>query len=227
MQGLLPLDKPAGLTSAAALNRLKRHVPRGTKVGHAGTLDLFATGMVLVLIGKATKQCEAMMGLPKTYVATVQLGATTPTLDPTVEPTPIAPAAALPSRAQVEQALQAFRGEIMQTPPDFSALKSGGKRLSDRVRAGETVSPQPRPITIHSIDLQHYADGAATLHMVCSRGTYVRAIARDLGDLFNVGGYLTALRRTAIGSYGEAQMLRLDDVTSVDVIEEKLLPIEG
>src|SRR4051794_37544446 len=158
LHGILDLDKPAGVTSAGALNRVKRLLPRGTKLGHAGTLDPFATGVLLLLVGKATKRCEALMGSPKTYDATIKLGATTTTddLESPEEAYRSATSARVPKREEVESALQGFVGAIEQRPPLYSALKIDGKRACDRVRAGEVVEVRPRIVQVYSINLLRY-----------------------------------------------------------------------
>src|SRR6266550_4279173 len=136
MDGVINLDKPAGMSSARAVDRVKRLLPRGTKIGHAGTLDPFATGVLLLLVGKATKLCERLMDEPKQYEATVKLGATTPTDDPESQETPY-PGAAPVSEQAVRDAIAPLIGEIVQRPPAFSALKVGGRRAYDLARSGK------------------------------------------------------------------------------------------
>ena len=209
--GVLPIDKPANIGSFGVVARVKRLVPRGTKVGHAGTLDPFATGLLLVLIGKATRQCEAMMDQAKTYETTITLGATTETNDPTAPVMPW-PDATPPALQTIQAALLNFVGSIAQRPPVYSALKVGGRRASDRVRDGETIELPPRNVQIYSIDLLRYEWPHLQLRIECGRGTYIRAIARDLGEMLNVGGYLTQLRRTRIGQYDVAAAHALDNL---------------
>src|SRR5262249_29128579 len=153
--GLLPVDKPAGTTSARVVEGVKRLLPRNTKVGHAGTLDPFATGLLLVLVGRATKSCELLMGQPKAYEATVKFGATTETDDPEAPEQPVPGSGPVP-RELVQHALKNFVGDILQRPPRYSALKIGGKRACDRVRAGEAVEIQPRRVKVYSIELLDY-----------------------------------------------------------------------
>src|SRR5438874_5297587 len=143
VHGVIVLDKPAGITSAAAVARVKQLLPRGTKIGHAGSLDPFATGVLLLLIGSATKRCETLMGQPKRYEATVKLGATTETDDPESPERPVEGAAPV-DRAAIDRALVRLTGEIQQRPPAYSALKVAGRRACDRIRAGETVELEPR-----------------------------------------------------------------------------------
>src|SRR3954469_17323257 len=146
--GVLVLDKPAGISSARAVSRVKRLLPRGTKIGHAGTLDPFATGVLLLLIGKATKLCERLMDEPKQYDATVKLGATTPTDDPESAETPWPGAAAVTVEA-LRAALAPLVGEIVQRPPAFSALKVGGQRAYDLAREGKVVELEPRTVRVY------------------------------------------------------------------------------
>lgn len=220
--GVLPVDKPAGLTSARAVDRIKRLLPRGTKVGHAGTLDPFATGLLLLLVGKATKLCERMMDQAKTYEATVKLGANTETDDPE---SPEAVSAlsrgqiASIDRPAVDAALRRFVGEIQQVPPAYSALKIAGRRAADRVRAGQDVQMQPRTVKVYEVTLLRYEWPFAEIRVDCGRGTYIRAIARDLGAALGTGGYLTALRRTRIGKFDVADALRLDAADAAGVSE--------
>jgi tRNA pseudouridine55 synthase len=205
--GILNVDKPPGVSSARVVSQVKRLLPKGTKIGHAGTLDPFATGVLLLLIGKATKQCELLMNAPKRYEATIRFGATTETEDPETpeQPWPAKDAsAAPPTREQVEAALNAFVGEIMQRPPAYSAMKVGGRRAYDLARKGHTVELQPRRVTVYAIELLDYAWPAATVLVDCGRGTYIRSIARDLGEALDVGGYLTALRRARVGDFEAA-----------------------
>lgn len=215
MHGIIVLDKPAGISSASAVNRVKRLLPRGTKIGHAGTLDPFATGVLLLLIGKATKSCEALMDQPKKYESTIKLGATTETDDPESPEILWGSREEAPSPHDVSVALQNFVGSIEQVPPRYSALKVKGKRACDRVRAGETIEMKPRTVRIDSIELLDYSFPFLRITVACGRGTYIRSLARDLGSALNCGGYLTELRRTAVGAYGAAQLVTLEKL-SVD-----------
>src|SRR2546423_10707963 len=153
MTGILNIDKPAGISSAGAVARVKRLLPRGTKIGHAGTLDPFATGVLLLLIGKATKLCERLMDQPKQYEATVKLGATTVTDDPESSEAPFSPAHGPgyvpPSRQQIELAIPSFVGAIQQRPPSFSAMKIAGRRAYDLARRGSDVKLQPRTVHVY------------------------------------------------------------------------------
>lgn len=220
--GVLNVDKPAGMTSAAVVGRVKRLLPRGTKVGHAGTLDPFATGVLVVLVGKATRLAEQFMSEPKQYEAAVKLGATTETLDPD-SPEVIVPEAPVPSREQVETALKQFIGEIRQMPPAYSALKIGGKPAYALARAGKEVKLEPRPVRVYAMELLAYEYPRVDLRIDCGRGTYIRSIARDLGIALGSAGYLTSLRRTRVGPCLAAQAHRLEDL-SAQALPALLLP---
>jgi tRNA pseudouridine55 synthase len=214
--GVINLDKPAGLSSARCVDRVKRLLPRGTKIGHAGTLDPFATGVLLLLVGKATKRCEMLMGQRKGYEATVKLGARTATDDPEA-PEEVVEGATPPSEAQVREAAARLVGSIQQTPPAFSAMKVGGQRAYKLARQGEQVEMQPRTVQVYAIDVVDYAWPLLRIRVECGRGTYVRAIARDLGDAVGVGGYLTQLRRTFIGDFRAHEAVSLEQLTAEGV----------
>lgn len=205
-QGMIcNLDKPEGWTSFDVVNKL-RGASRIKKVGHAGTLDPFATGVLLICFASATKQVENLMTLEKEYEGTILLGAHTDSHDVTGN---IVQQREVPnlSRTEIEAALQKYRGEIMQTPPMISALKKGGRRLYDLARAGENIEIEPRPVTIHALELLNVNLPELTLRVTCSRGTYIRALARDLGNDFGCGAYLKTLRRTRVGEYRDTQSL--------------------
>lgn len=225
MEGIINLDKPAGMTSARGVDRIKRLLPRGTKIGHAGTLDPFATGVLLLLIGKATKACESLMDAPKQYECTLKLGFTTPTFDPESEEIPFAEAIRSPSVEQIEDALPAFVGPIMQRPPAYSAIKVGGRRAYDLTRKGAAVELEPRQVQVYSIKLLNYSWPSLTLSIDCGRGTYIRAIARDLGEKLGTGAYLTALRRTRIGSFDVKNAATLEALAAPGQIAASLMPV--
>ncbi len=208
--GFLVLDKPAGVSSARALNAVKRRLPRSTKVGHAGTLDPFATGVLVVLVGAATRQCEAIMGLPKGYEAHLRLGATTATLDPESPEIATSPPPVPPSREAVLSVLERFRGEILQVPPAFSALKVAGRRAYDLARGGREVRLKPRMVRVYRLELLEYAWPAMNIALECGRGFYVRSLARDVGEALSTVAYLSALRRTFVGPF--TQNLSIRDV---------------
>ena len=221
--GLVLIDKPSGWTSHDVVARLRKLA--GTRrVGHAGTLDPMATGLLLIGVNSATKLLTFLVGENKTYEATIRLGASTITDDKESEFLDVASAtdvsAITPS--QIEAALAGFRGPISQRPSSVSAIKVDGQRAYDRVRSGEDVKLVERPVTIHRFEVASeprlVQDGENTFLdfeaiIDCSSGTYIRALARDLGEALGVGGHLTTLRRTKIGSYEVSTAQTLDDLT--------------
>ena len=209
MHGIINLDKPAGGSSARAVAAVKRLLPRGVKIGHAGTLDPFATGVLLLLVGKATRSCERLMDAPKQYEATVKLGATTETDDPDSPEVPT-PGATPVTPARAQAAAQRFVGEILQRPPAYSAMKVGGRRSYDLARQGNLVRHEPRPVRVYGIEVLSYDWPLLRLRVDCGRGTYVRSIARDLGEALGVGGYLLELRRTRVGPFEAADAVPLE-----------------
>lgn len=223
--GFLILDKPTGISSAHALNRVKRSLPRGTKLGHAGTLDPLASGVLVAMVGRCTKLCERVMGQPKQYEAVIRLGETSATDDAEGPISPADQSDAPPTREQVEATLVRFVGTIEQMPPPFSALKVAGKRACDRVRAGEVVELKPRTIRIDAIDLLEFTWPTLAVRIGCGRGTYVRSIARDVGAALGTGGYLASLRRTRVGPFALDRAATLEALAEQGV-EPFLLPPE-
>ncbi len=224
-QGIINLDKPAGLTSARAVSKIKNLFAENVKVGHAGTLDPFATGVLLVLVGKATRSCQQLMGLSKTYDAVVHLGSTTPTDDVDSEPVPWPDAKPVGAEA-IQIALPHFVGEVLQQPPAFSALKVGGRRAYALARAGRAPKLSARIVHIDSIEMLSYYWPLLSIRVRCGRGTYIRALGRDIGQKLNVGGHLTALRRTSIGTFDLSSAVSLEQLANEGVIPH-LCPIPG
>jgi tRNA pseudouridine55 synthase len=222
--GILVIDKPAGVSSARIVAKVKRLLPRDTKIGHAGTLDPFATGVLLLLVGKATKLCERLMDSPKQYEASLKFGATTASDDPESPEHPHA-VAAIPTAGQIDAALRGFVGEIMQRPPAFSAMKVGGRRAYDLARKGNVVELEPRTVRVYAIERLAYQWPLLSLRIDCGRGTYIRSIARDLGEVLGVGGYLTALRRTRVGRFDLAGACSAEQLGPD--ISGKLVSLEG
>lgn len=210
MNAVLNLDKPPNISSAGAVGRVKRLLPRGTKIGHAGTLDPFATGVLLLLIGKATKRCESLMDQPKQYETTLKLGTTTATDDPESPEIPSNPANTIIALDQIKDILPRFVGAIQQRPPAYSAMKIGGRRAYDLARKGNEVKLEPRTVQVYAIELLDYAWPLLKLRIDCGRGTYIRAIARDIGEILSVGAHLTQLRRTRVGEYAIRDSIPLD-----------------
>jgi tRNA pseudouridine55 synthase len=204
LSGLVVVDKPAGLTSHDVVARVRRLA--GTrKVGHAGTLDPMATGVLVLGVNRATRLLGHLMLTEKAYAATIRLGVATTTDDAEGETTAVVSATHL-EEPTVRAALAEFVGDIEQVPTAVSAIKIDGKRAYQRVRDGEDVELKARPVTIHELTVLDVRPAGETLDIDvsvrCSSGTYIRAIARDLGAALGVGGHLTALRRTAVGAFG-------------------------
>ena len=219
--GVVIVDKPSGITSHQVVGRLRRLL--GTrKIGHAGTLDPMATGVLILGVNRATRLLGHLALHDKRYLATVRLGESSPTDDADGDVVTVADASGI-TLDLIESGLQPMRGDILQVPSTVSAIKVDGKRSYARVRAGESVELKARPVTVSRLDvLAVRADGArldVDLDIECSSGTYVRAIARDLGSALGVGGHLTALRRTRIGRYS------LDDAVVLGDEPPPLMPM--
>jgi tRNA pseudouridine55 synthase len=224
--GVLVVDKPSGLTSHDVVGRCRKLA--GTrKIGHAGTLDPMATGVLLLGIGRATRLLGYLAATAKAYDATIRLGQATTTDDADGELVESADASGL-ADDQIRGAMGRFRGDIMQTPSAVSAIKVDGKRAYARARAGEEVALRARPVRIDEFSLRAMRRESQTVdlgvHVECTTGTYIRALARDLGAALGVGGHLTALRRTRVGAFGEDRAhpldaLAPDDPDSLPVIE--------
>jgi len=224
--GLVIVDKPAGMTSHDVVSRVRRLA--GTRrVGHAGTLDPMATGVLVVGVNRATRLLTYVVGVDKSYDATIRLGQSTVTDDAEGDVVATTPADGVPDAA-VHAGLAALTGEIAQVPSAVSAIKVGGRRAYARVRAGEQVALAARQVTIHRLDLLavRRTPGLVDLDVsvTCSSGTYVRALARDLGAGLGVGGHLTALRRTAVGPFTLAEAVGLDELArrAPDVVTRPL-----
>lgn len=212
--GLVIVDKPAGITSHDVVARVRRLA--GTrKVGHAGTLDPMATGVLVLGVGRATRLLGHLMLTEKVYAATVRLGESTTTDDAEGEMLESASTAGL-TEQQVDRAFAAQVGEIDQVPTAVSAIKVDGKRAHQRVRDGESVELEPRPVTVHDLQILEQRPVGdrrdVDIEVRCSSGTYIRAIARDVGRALGVGGHLTALRRTAVGPFDLAAARALDEL---------------
>lgn len=224
IDGVLPVDKPRGPTSHAMVAHARRAL--GTRrIGHTGTLDPFASGLLLLCIGRATRIAEYLSGMDKRYSAVVRLGVTTDTDDDTGQVTAERDAAGI-SAADVERALAALRGDVMQRPSTYSAKKVGGRRAYSLARQGRAVELEPVPVTIRQLAVTHIAWPDIEIDVTCSSGTYIRAIARDLGDALGVGAHLTGLRRTAVGSsYTVDRAVSADELVSdPDAVRRVLIP---
>ena len=196
---VLLLDKPIGWTSFNMVQKV-RHLTKVTKVGHAGTLDPLATGLLIICTGKFTKQINTYMGMTKEYTGTMVIGATTPTYDLESEPENFQGIDHI-TEEQINSATQQFIGNILQMPPQHSAIKKDGKRLYESARQGIEVKVDPRPITIESFEITKINLPNIDFKVVCSTGTYIRSLVKDFGDALGVGAYMSALRRTKIGHF--------------------------
>lgn len=210
-EGVLNLDKPPGLTSRDVVNRVARLLPRKVKAGHAGTLDPLATGVLVVCVGPATRLIEYIQRMGKTYRSTFRLGARSDThdVDGVVVP---ADAPRVPDLAEIEAALASQVGEVEQLPPAYSALKIEGRRAYDLARAGEAVVLAPRPVRIDEIRVLGYEWPRVDVEITCGGGTYIRSIARDLGEALGCGAIMEALTRTRIGVFAQEEAVAVDDL---------------
>ncbi len=228
--GMLVIDKERGFTSmdvcAILRTRLRRGgAPKRVKVGHAGTLDPMATGVLVVLIGKGTRLCDRFMADRKEYAATIDLSRRSTTDDAEGEITAVA-VESPPERSSLNTAITRFLGTIQQAPPAFSAVHVGGKRAYELAREGRVVELKTRPVVVHGFEVIAYEWPLATVRIECGKGTYIRSIARDLGTVLGTGGMLTALRRTRSGEHEVAAARRLGDLPDV-LTECDLLPLPG
>ena len=201
MENFLLIDKPAGITSHDVVDRV-RQITGERKVGHAGTLDPFATGLLIVAVGRgSTKKLSEYVGLNKEYEAVFVLGARSETDDPEGPVVPSETARDI-SREEIETAIQKFVGQIEQIPPKYAAIKVGGKKLYQAARAGQEIERKPRSVCIDEFELlEMLPENKIRVRIKCGSGTYIRALARDLGEDLGVGGYVEQLRRTRIGEY--------------------------
>jgi tRNA pseudouridine55 synthase len=210
--GILLLDKPGGVTSFEVVRRARRAL-KLRKIGHLGTLDPFATGLLPLCLQEATKLVPFLMPEPKTYQAMVLLGATTDTQDLTGEV--VARSDALPSPEEVRRVAQGFVGEIEQTPPMYSALHHQGQRLYKLARRGEVVDLRPRKVVVHHLNVDEVDLPRVTLTVKCSQGTYIRTLAHDLGRALGCGGHLIALRRLMVGHFRVEESIPMAALTEL------------
>jgi len=214
---VLPVDKPEGPTSHDVVGAVRRAVGR-RRVGHTGTLDPFASGLLLICIGRATRLAEYLSALDKTYEAVARLGEVTDTLDRDGEVVERHEGWIELDRARVEEALHRFRGHQDQTPPAFSAKKVAGEAAHRRARRGETVVLAASPVTVHSLAVTSFEPPLVGFRVRCSSGTYVRALARDVGAELGVGAHLVGLRRTEIGGFGVTQAIGVGELADGDAV---------
>lgn len=224
VDGWVVLDKPVGLTSTQAVSRLKR-IYNAQKAGHAGTLDPLASGILPVAFGEATKTVPFVQDGEKAYRFAVKWGAESNTDDSDGEITRTSDKR--PERAEIERLMPQFLGDILQTPPQFSAIKISGQRAYDLAREGTEVELKARAVTIHSLTIESFSPEETVFFMECGKGAYVRAIARDLGRLMGCYGHVTALRRTRVGPFFEDDSYTLDEIETQNMAAEALISVEA
>lgn len=225
---IICIDKPLGWTSFDVVKRLRGELSRRLglkkiKVGHAGTLDPLATGVMIVCTGKATKRIDELQAGVKEYIATIALGATTPSFDLETEIDAVYPIEHI-NEEMVRSSLSQFVGRIEQIPPVYSACKVDGKRAYEYARKGHDVELKPKVLVIDEVELLSYTPTEIIIRTVCSKGTYIRALARDIGQALNTGAHLTALRRTKVGNIGIDDCLTVQNACTMikeAIIEEK------
>ena len=223
MDGIVIVDKPQDWTSQDVTARLRR-VFNTRRIGHGGTLDPMATGVLPVFVGRATRGVEFFEHAEKTYETVLRLGLTTTTEDvwgETIEERPVSV-----TREQVEETLEQFRGEILQVPPMYSALKVNGQKLCDLARKGKEVERKPRPITIHQLTLLEMGENTLRLRVCCSKGTYIRTLCKDIGEALDCGGCMAELRRVTAGEYTIEEAVPLQVLLDAENPEQYLRGVD-
>lgn len=223
MDGIVIVDKPQGWTSQDVTARLRR-VFGTRRIGHGGTLDPMATGVLPVFVGRATRAVEFFEHAEKTYETVLRLGITTDTEDMTG--TVLTEENVSFTEEQLQETLTAFRGEILQVPPMYSALKVNGQKLCDLARKGKTVERQPRPITIHELTLVERGENTLRLRVRCSKGTYIRTLCKDIGEKLGCGGCMESLRRVAAGEYTVDEAVPLQTLLDTEEPEKYLRDVD-
>ena len=223
MDGIVIVDKPQGWTSQDVTARLRR-VFGTRRIGHGGTLDPMATGVLPVFVGRATRAVEFFEHAEKTYETVLRLGITTDTEDMTG--TVLTEENVSFTEEQLQETLAAFRGEILQVPPMYSALKVNGQKLCDLARKGKTVERQPRPITIHELTLVERGENTLRLRVRCSKGTYIRTLCKDIGEKLGCGGCMESLRRVAAGEYTIDEAVPLQTLLETEEPEKYLRDVD-
>ena len=223
MNGIVIVDKPQGWTSQDVTARLRR-VFDTRRIGHGGTLDPMATGVLPVFVGRATRAVEFFEHAEKTYETVLRLGLTTDTED--ITGTVLTRSEVSFNDEQLVKTLNAFRGEIMQVPPMYSALKVNGQKLCDLARKGKTVERQPRPITIYELQLLEWGENTLRLRVRCSKGTYIRTLCKDIGEALGCGGCMESLRRVSAGEYTIAEAVPLQELLDTGKPEKYLRGVD-
>ncbi len=224
MNGIVIVDKPAGWTSQDVTARLRR-VYDTRRIGHGGTLDPMATGVLPVFVGRATRAVEFFEHAEKTYEAVLRLGISTDTED--ITGTVLKTGEVSVTEEKLAAVLEKFRGQILQVPPMYSAIKVDGKKLYEIARAGGEIPRQPRAVTVHELECLRFADSRVTLRVRCSKGTYIRTLCKDVGEALGCGGCMEALRRTAAGAYTLSEAVPLARLLESDTPEAFLRPVDS
>lgn len=223
VEGLLVVDKPSGITSRTAVDKAQRWFPRGTRLGHTGTLDPLATGVLVLCLGGATRLTEYIQRMSKTYRTRLRLGARSDTDDADGSIVAV-PEAKAPEAERVSACLSEFLGVREQVPPVYSAVKVGGRRAYDLARGGQEVSLQSRPVTIYALDILDYRYPHLELQVHCGKGTYIRSLARDVGERLGCGALVETLRRTRVGPFAADEALPWD--ADADTARAGVRPLE-
>ena len=223
MNGILLVDKPQNWTSHDVVAKL-RGVLHERRIGHSGTLDPLATGLLVVFVGRATRAVQFAEADSKTYMATMRLGVSTDTQD--ISGSVIAESAHRPTDEEIEAVARRFTGDIKQVPPMYSAIKIGGKKLYEIARRGETVEREPRDVRINSIDIISRHGDEIELKIDCSKGTYIRTLCSDMGDALGCGACMSALRRIRAGAFDISNAHTMEQLADIDTAEKFLLPVD-
>lgn len=226
LNGIMLIDKPCDWTSHDVVGKL-RGILHERRIGHSGTLDPMATGLLVVFVGRATRAVEFAEADSKEYIAGLRLGISTDTQD--ITGNTLKSSNSLPSKAELEQALSAFKGEISQIPPMYSAIKVGGRKLYELARRGESVERKPRKVTIEKLEIVGENDGDYILDVVCSKGTYIRTLCNDIGDTLGCGGCMSSLRRVKAGVFSIEKAHTIDEIQAAadnGGLDEIIIPVD-
>ncbi len=226
LNGIMLIDKPCDWTSHDVVGKL-RGILHESRIGHSGTLDPMATGLLVVFVGRATRAVEFAEADSKEYIAGLRLGISTDTQD--ITGNTLKSSNSLPSKAELEQALSAFKGEISQIPPMYSAIKVGGRKLYELARRGESVERKPRKVTIEKLEIVGENDGDYILDVVCSKGTYIRTLCNDIGDTLGCGGCMSSLRRVKAGAFSIEKAHTIDEIQAAadnGGLDEIIIPVD-
>lgn len=226
LNGIILVDKPCDWTSHDVVGKL-RGILHERRIGHSGTLDPMATGLLVVFVGRATRAVEFAEADNKEYIAGLRLGVSTDTQD--ITGNTLKSSNSLPSKAELEQALSAFKGEISQIPPMYSAIKVGGRKLYELARRGESVERKPRRVTIDKLEIVGENESDYVLDVVCSKGTYIRTLCNDIGDTLGCGGCMSSLRRVKAGAFSIEKAHTIDEIQAAadnGGLDEIIIPVD-